>query len=245
MNESKAAVKLSSADYERDALYIIIDDATTIELTRAAIEDNAKKYWQDPTKISSEAKAAAEFQRCSFCPLNKTGGLCDAIRPVFSFIEALDRYVSFQPVTIVYKDGNDVLYTRTTMMQEALRYLSVLSMVYYCQVGRTYWKYFLGIMPYMTASEIAERLYLNFLFLNNGNKKASDDTITKFKKDITFVTRNQVRRMNLVCKNDAFMNAFVNAQIITELMSEGFAEKLEKDFASRRPADLPAPLMLI
>jgi hypothetical protein len=244
MGNEKEAVNLRLDDYEQEGLYIIPEDSSPLALTRNNIEQTAKKFWEEPGKIDSKVKAAAEFQRCDFCPLRKTGGLCDAIRPTFPFLGALDKYLSYDKVTAIYKEDKGGLYVHRTTMQKALRYLSTLSLVYYCQVTRKYWKHFWGIMPLMEAQEIAARLYLNFLYLNKASKRAANKSISKFKEEITITSRNQVKRMNRVCENDAFMNAFVNTQIITDILSFDVSKLVDEGFNIREPADLPTSLTL-
>jgi hypothetical protein len=50
--------------------------------------------------------------------------------------------------------------------------------------------------------------------------------------------------MNLVCDNDAFMNAFVNTQIIADILSFDIGKLVDEGFNMRQPADLPTPLTL-
>jgi len=40
----------------------------------------------------------------------------------------------------------------------------------------------------------------------------------------------QVKRLNLICKNDAFMNAFVNTQIVTTFLSMDIEKSLDKAY---------------
>jgi hypothetical protein len=244
MENGQKEINLSLGDYEQEGLYIILDGASTLALTRDNIEQTAERFWADPGRIDSKVKAAAEFQRCDFCPLRQTGGLCDAIRPTFPFLEALDKYLSYDRVIAVYKEAGGGLCVHKATMQKALRYLSTLSLVYYCQVTRQYWKHFWGIMPLMEAREIAARLYLNFFYLSKGSKRAANKSISEFREQITITSRNQVQRMNLVCNNDAFMNAFVNTQIITGILSFDINELVDEGFNMRQPADLPTPLTL-
>jgi hypothetical protein len=244
MENRQEAINLQPGDYEQEGLYIILEDSRPLALTRNNIEQTAKKFWEDPGKITSKVKAAAEFQRCDFCPLKRTGGLCDAIRPTFPFLDALDKYLSHDQVEAIYKDDKGGFCVNRTTMQKALRYLSVLSLVYYCQVTRKYWKHFWGIMPLMEAQEIAARLYLNFLYLSKGSKRAANKSISRFKEEITITSRNQVKRMNLVCDNDAFMNAFVNTQIIADILSFDIGKLVDEGFNMRQPADLPTSLTL-
>jgi len=244
MENEQEVINLRPGDFGEEGLYIVLKDSKPLALTRNNIEQTAKKFWEDPGRISSKVKAAAEFQRCDFCPLNKIGGLCDAIRPTFPFLDSLDKYVSHDRVEAVYKDNKGGFCVHRTTMQQALRYLSILSLVYYCQVTRKYWKHFWGIMPLMDAQEVASRLYLNFFYLNGGSKRKAEKSISKFKEEITITSGNQVKRMNLVCDSDVFMNAFVNTQIITEILSLDIEKIVDDGFSMRRPADLPSSLRL-
>jgi len=42
--------------------------------------------------------------------------------------------------------------------------------------------------------------------------------IKRFGEELKVSSTNQVRRLNLVCKNDAFLNAFVNTQLVTQFL---------------------------
>jgi hypothetical protein len=115
-------------------------------------------------------------------------------------------------------------------MQQALKYVSILSLMHYCRKGRTYWRYFWGINPLMNGREIASRLYLNLTFLHKSNGDEINKVISKFKEEIKIMSKNQIARMNLVCQNDAFSNSFVNTQIITEILSMNLDKALEAVF---------------
>ncbi|OHB57683.1 MAG: hypothetical protein A2Y12_16570 [Planctomycetes bacterium GWF2_42_9] len=226
-------INLKLENYDQEGLYLLFPDGNCLTLTRKAIEEKAMVFWQDETKISKQVKDAAQFARCDFCPLKGCDSLCDAIRPTFSLIESLDKYFSHNEIVAVYKTASGGLYTRQTTMQNALRELSLLSLVGYCRIGRKYWRHFLGIIPLADASEIAATLYFNFYYLCGGNQDATQTAIDKFKKEITVTARNQVQRLNLICQKDAFLNAFVNAQVITEILSYDFDKTIKEAFGLR------------
>jgi len=115
-------------------------------------------------------------------------------------------------------------------MQDALKFISIMSLIQYCQIGRRYWKYHLGIMPLVGGKETAQRLYLNIYWLNKGDVEVVKKTIAIFDEQIRITADNQVKRMNLICKNDAFMNAFVNAQIGIEFLSLNMEGILKESF---------------
>ena len=234
MNNNQILLDLCS----EEGLYLIFDDSVILPLTRDKIHKASTEFWLDSDRISDKVKQAAEFQRCDLCPLNKIGGLCDAIRPTMPFLDDIDKYFSYDQVTSVYNDGRNNLTINRTTMQEALKYLSILSLMHYCRLGRTYWKYFIGITPTMTPKQIAYQLYLNFYYLNDGKPRRIKKALSTFCDQITITCRNQVKRMNLACKNDVFMNAFVNTQLITQILSLDFDKTITEQFDSARPSRL-------
>ncbi len=213
-------MNLSLSDFKDEGLYLIFTDLSRIVLTRNNIQKITKEYWESPEKIPPQVKKAIEFQRCPFCPLKEQEDFCDALRPILPFLEVIDRYVSFDRITAVYKgEDKDLYHIADTAMQDALKYISIISLMQYCQIGRRYWKYYLGIMPLVGGKETAQRLYLNIYWLNKGDMEATKKTIAMFDEQIRITAANQVKRMNLICKNDAFMNAFVSTQAATMFLS--------------------------
>jgi hypothetical protein len=216
----KNVIDLNPKDYPQKGLYLLLEDSTTMLFTKEFIERTAAAYWNNPGKISSKVKSAVEFQRCPVCPLRGKDQFCDAIRPILPFLDILDRYVSFNEVIAIYRDDNGkLLHVADTVMQDALRYVSLLSLMRYCRIGRQYWRYYFGIIPLRGAREAAIRIYLNMYWLHKGNEEQIHNAISSFTEQLKITSRNQVQRMNLVCKNDVFMNAFVNTQVVTEFLS--------------------------
>lgn len=228
MSENQNEINLNFSDFKMPGLYLIFKDGIKLDLTTENIENIVKEFWNNPAKISDTVKKAVDFQRCAFCPLQDKGGMCDAIRPVIPFLAIVDKYVSFDEVTAVFVDYYGIIQVSYTTMQEALKYVSVLSLMYFCQKGKTYWKYFYGINPLLNAKEIAGRMYLSLYFINNGDKEKIKSIIAKFSEEITTLSKNQVMRMNLVCKNDAFMNSFVNTQAAAMFLTMDMDKKLEE-----------------
>ena len=97
-------------------------------------------------------------------------------------------------------------------MQDALKYISVIGMIDYCQVGKKFKKYYSGIIPIMSPKEVAARIYLNIYWLKKGVKKDIDEAIADFKEKLTMMNKNQIKRLGTICENDAFINAYVNTQ---------------------------------
>jgi hypothetical protein len=70
----------------------------------------------------------------------------------------------------------------------------------------------------MGGREVATRVYLNMYWLHQGNLEEIEGMIKRFGEELTISSTNQVKRLNLVCKNDAFVNAFVNTQLVTQFL---------------------------
>jgi len=212
-------LNLRLSDFEKEGLYLLFPDSTRLELTKESIEQVTDRYWQDLAKIPQEMRKAVDFQKCYFCPHINKEDICDSIRPLLPFLDIVDQYVSYDEVIAVYKGNEDnLLHVRATTMQNALKFVSILSLLRYNLVLQKYWKYYYGIIPIMGGREVATRVYLNMYWLHKGNLEEIKGMIKRFGEELRVSTTNQVKRLNLVCKNDAFVNAFVNTQLVTQLL---------------------------
>jgi hypothetical protein len=221
---------LKLSDFEKEGLYLLFPDSTRLELTKENIEQVTDRYWQDPMKIPEEMRKAIEFQKCYFCPHKNEEDICDSIRPMLPFLDIVDRYVSYDKVIAVYKgDEDNLVHVKATTMQDALKYVSILSLLRYNLVLQKYWKYYYGIIPIMGGREVATRVYLNMYWLHQGNLEEIKGMIKRFGEELRVSSTNQVKRLNLVCKNDAFVNAFVNTQLVTQFLIN-MEEILKKSF---------------
>jgi hypothetical protein len=210
---------LRLSDFGREGLYLLFPDSTTLELTKENIERVTDLYWRDPTKIPEDKRKAIEFQKCYFCPHRNQEDICDSIRPVLPFLDIVDKYVSYDKVIAIYKGNEDkLIHVRATTMQDALKYVSILSLLRYNLVLQKYWKYYYGIIPIMSGREVASRVYLNMYWLHKGNLEEIREMNKRFGEELRVSSANQVKRLNLVCKNDAFMNAFVNTELVTQIL---------------------------
>jgi len=210
---------LKLSDFEKEGLYLLFPDSTKLELTKENIEKVTDRYWQDLAKIPEDKRKAIDFQKCYFCPHKNEEDICDSIRPMLPFLDIVDKYVSYDRVIAVYKGNEDKLvHVRATSMQDALKYVSILSLLRYNLVLQKYWKYYYGIIPIMGGREVATRVYLNMYWLHKGNLEEIKGLIKRFGEELRVSSTNQVKRLNLVCKNDAFVNAFVNTQLVTQIL---------------------------
>ncbi|KJJ83856.1 hypothetical protein OMAG_002277 [Candidatus Omnitrophus magneticus] len=217
--------------FNETGIYILLNDESWLALTRENIEKITQDYWNNVHKFSDKIKEMIEFQRCQLCPAKGGKDFCDALRPILPLLEIIDEYNSFDKISAVYKSNTDkIYYVSNTTIQEALQYIAILSLTQYCQLGKKYWKYYLGTVPLMNGQEVSKRIYLNIYWLCKGDKEVIQKIIKEFSETMRIIARTQVRRLNLICKNDAFMNAFINAHVITEMLDLNIENILEKAF---------------
>ncbi|MBT3312946.1 MAG: hypothetical protein HN737_07065 [Desulfobacterales bacterium] len=229
MEEKEKTINVRLDDYEKPGLYLTLKDSTRLLFTKENIEKATMEYWMNPKKIPPDVKEGVEFQRCEFCPMKGEDDLCDALRPTIPLLDAVDKFMSFDEVISVYKgEGEGLCHVSYTTMQRALRFITNLSLLEYCQVGRKYWKYFSDVNPTMQTQEIANRLYLNMYWAHNGNKDSIDKLISELHKEISVTTKNQMARLRLICQNDSFLNAFVLTHMIADVLYANKDRKLEE-----------------
>ncbi|MEW6417752.1 MAG: hypothetical protein AB1480_06485 [Nitrospirota bacterium] len=222
---------IDSQLFTKHGLYLLFDDGRSLDLTENAIERLTQEFWQDTEKIPTTIREAADFRLCSICPEKGSEGFCYALRPVIPFLEDIDRYLSYDKVTAVYVDEDAVVHTAYTTMQDALQYLSILSMTHYCRTGRKYRKYYVGVVPVSGTMQMVERMYLNMYWLHRGDPEQIQTIIGRLRDEITETSAAQVKRLTLICKNDAFVNAFYNTQVATEILSTDMEEMLKEKFS--------------
>jgi len=232
--ENTAAGCWGLKDDAQKGLYLVFEDSSRLALTRDNIEKTTAEYWNNPAKIPPAVKSALEFQRCPFCPLEGRGDFCDALRPILPLLDVVDRYMSYDKVTAIYKgDDRNLVHAAETTITGALKYLSVISLMQYCHIGRKYWKYYAGIMPLTDVEESSLRMYLNIYWNLKGNQEEIHSLIARFRDQIRMTTDNQVKRLSTICKKDSFVNAFVNAQLDIEFLSLDIEQRLALSFSSQ------------
>lgn len=223
----------------RDAgLSLLFDDGHEVDLTYSTVHVAAKKLEQDFEAIPADRRAAAEFSPCRVCPARETMIMCHALPAILPFLDALNPYRSHQPLTVVYverdtKDGNGMLHMRRTTLQRALQYIAIESVLGYCEVGRLYFKYFSGIIPFSSAEAIAERIYANIMLAENGNLTAVAAIIDSMREHLAVTIECQIKRVRLVSQSDVFVNAFINLHMALELLRPEERSSVREALANR------------
>ena len=91
-------------------------------------------------------------------------------------------------------------------------------------------RYFKGITPFMTPKEVAAHIFLNICWLNRQDRGKLDQIIQQLCDDVTLTSKSCINRLRLVCKSDAFVNAYVITHIYPALLSISSEEDINKYF---------------
>lgn len=227
---------MGPAEYPTPGIYLTFQDGERLVLDHAQVEQYAECFLNDPAKVPEFVKQAADFQPCDICPQRDSGEFCHALRPVLPFFDVIDRYASHDPVHLAYYSPDNTVYSAETTVQQALRSISLASLMFYCEMGKGYWKYFYGVHPIMRATEAVVRVYLNIYYIFRGDRGKVKELVRRFRDDISVTSACQIKRLRLICKKDAFLNAFAKTQVIAEILAldpESLLDIAIQEFASR------------
>lgn len=220
-------------DIKGNGLYLQFQDGRTLALTFQGVEERSRRILADRAKVPLHVLEAEAFQLCDVCPKKGSGDTCHAIRPILAVFDSVDSYPSFSKVIAAYgmTRGTDRLtLTTETTLQRALQYVSLLAVLYHCELGKTYWPYFEGVHPLMDVEDMVIRVYLNMFYACGGDRPRVHALIDQFHRDITITTRCQMARLQLICHSDALLNAL----IVTQIASEFLADNIEELIARRQ-----------
>jgi len=211
--------QLDTTEYPDPGLYLLYPDGSRLDLTRDHIEALTREILDDPSRIPPHLKAATEYEACAICPERYRAEICHSIMTTLPFMDEIDRHMSYDRVTAVFRSPEDnILHVVETTMQEALKYVTILALVHYCEVGRGYDMYFKGVDPLMPPQEIAAHVYRNIFFDMDGDLRATEAVILKMHEDIQLTTSCQVKRLQLISTRDAFANAFIATFAVIEML---------------------------
>jgi len=204
---------------DRGTLEITFSNGECVRLANPDVRAFATKYLDSPEHVPDSVRRAVEFQRCSVCPHRNEPGYCQALFPSLAVFDAFDRYPSYEPVTVSYGDlEHDGVITRSSSLQKAMLGVAMLSLLDYCEYGRAYRDFFLHVNPLMKLPGIVSRIYLNAYWLSRGDADATARKLRAFTRGLQTTIDCQLKRMRLISKNDAFLNTFVAAHVLTELL---------------------------
>lgn len=212
---------------KNNGLYIFFEDGHEIIISNIDIERFAFENFLNSDKIPAAINKIKNLERCHICP--KQDGICEALIPIMPYIEVLDNYKSFDRVEAAYKNS-DMLYVSETTVQEAVKYIAITGLMCHCLVGKKYWKYLFETNPLMSIEKLFNRFYLNLYWIKKGDPKIIDEYIKRFSDDITVMTTNVSKLLNVICHSDAFSNSFANMHIGTWILNRCIETNLAETF---------------
>jgi hypothetical protein len=207
--------------YTEPGLYLLWEDGARLALTRAHISTCTRNMLAEPDTIPESVRAAAVYRPCAICPERDRAEICHAIMPVLPFLQEVDRYMSYDRVTALYREvDSEILSVVETTMQQALKFVCLLSVISYCEVGQKYRHYFAGVNPLMSPSGMASVVYRNIYVTSDGDRERVASTVLCMRDELLHTTRCQMERVKLVCRQDAFANAYVSTYTVIQMLFE-------------------------
>ena len=155
--------------FTEEGLYLILPNGNCICISQNNINNYFKKLWDDGSVFPPHIKRATELDFCEHCPAKYSDEeFCVAIRPVLPFLEEVDKYVSHDKVTAIIKTNNpSVISIKHTDLQHALKYVSILSLINYCETNRKFWPYYFGISPFSDMEQVLSQIYVNIFIAHS------------------------------------------------------------------------------
>ncbi len=216
-------------DFTDPGLYILFKDDNSYHFSPKVIEQLSQEYWGDENKISEKTKGSFEFAKCGFCPDDRSSEICNGLKPLLPLIEMMEKYMSYEEVTAVFRNTDKSLIVKETTLQVALDYITMLSIMEYCEMTGTFSNYFDGVNPFSnrTVKQTCHQIYLNILHENQGNIAKTIKELNFFAERLKSSSNNRIRRLNLITTSDALANSFVRNTLSAQLLNLK-AKNLEK-----------------
>lgn len=204
--------------HKQEGMYLYTVDGMLLNLSKERVLRLTQEYWNDPAKLPLHIRQNAAFKACPVCPFKDGDVFCSTLKPLLPFLEDMERFNSYDKVTAIYVKKEGLAYVKETTMQDALQYVTNMSVFEYCEGAKQYHKYFRGIEPFMDVNESRSRLFLNIYWLCNGDRVKARQAIDEMRQVITIISKNAVARLNIMCKSDAFSNAYVKAHNVVAVL---------------------------
>ncbi len=206
----------------QDGLTILFENGESVSISNDFKCDDLYLE-QFNSKIPSDLEKTTSFFRCGSC-MTQDQTICDGIRPIVPLLEKISHRNSYDPVTAIYKDGDEGHVLNTTL-QHALEGIALMIVTKYCTLTECYSNYYEGIRPLMSTHEVAEKLAMNVLNdcqsnMVRGHLRVKQlDTVL----ELTAISRNM--RLREILKGDAFYNANANMALPTKFIDPIFFDK--------------------
>jgi hypothetical protein len=234
MEEMPNGININRNIHQKEGMYLHFADGGFLDFSKDQVRNLAEEYWNNPSKLPPHIRENDAFKTCTVCPFTGQSVFCSAMKPLLPFLEKIDRFNSYDKVIAVYVKKEGLEYVSETNMQRALQYVTNMAIFEYCEDAKQYHIYFQGIEPLMDMSEAVSLLFLNIYWLNKGDRNKVISKINDMRHAVTVTSKSCVNRLNLMCKSDAFVNAYVRTHMLAEMLHINIVDALlEKYFQGK------------
>lgn len=230
-------MKIEAEMLEKDGMYIFFNNGQILDLSKDRIQALGRAGGDGTDRRLESSGERTSIYRDFMGKCSKVN--CSAVKPLLPILEELALVNAQDVVGAVYVNNRVAQYAPGVSLQQALKYLSDMSLFEYCSKARGYQKYFQGIDPFMGAKEAGARLFMNIYWLEGGEREKVDQTIKEIQRAILFSARCCSTRLDNVCRSDALMNAYVISQGALFTLSMDIEQILSEYFASSSSKPLP------
>lgn len=216
--------------YKKEGMYLLFPTGEKMDLSIDNIKQLSDEFWKDPCLLPTEMREHADFKTCTVCPFRGQAVLCSAMKPLIPFLEQIDKFLSWNRVTAIYVRQDGEVLVSETDLQKALQYITNMALFEYCEDAKQFKPYFHGILPFMPLEESITRLGLNIFWIHRNDRAKANRTIAEIRHHVTETSKSCIKRLNIMCKSDAFKNAYVRTQTFTEFLAMDTEVLLDRYF---------------
>lgn len=212
-------MQLNTKQFKKEGMYLYFQNGDTLDLSVENIQRLSEEFWQDPERLPLAMREHADFKTCKVCPYRGKDVLCSAMKPLLPFLEQMEKYLSCEHVTAIYAQSDGKITISETDLQHALQYVTNMALFEYCEDVQRYQSYFKGIMPLMSLQEAIVRLAMNVFWIHRDQPLEADRVIAELREHVMETSKSCIRRLTLMCRSDAFRNAYVKTQTFIEFLA--------------------------
>jgi hypothetical protein len=208
----------------QEGLYLFFPDGRHVDLSRARLHAESVRLEDELGKNPDRNYVELVYRRCDACPKKAVRGFC--VQPFLPVIAELGEYDSFAPVRAMYKPPNGayVIVAETTL-QEALKYVTLLSFTDYCETGLMYKDLFHGVNPLTSTMEIVRTVHRELFWNLAGDAVRMKARLAEMRSVMEGIVPNLMEKVRRMIPNDALANAVHKIHIISEFLETIYDER--------------------
>jgi hypothetical protein len=201
----------------KEGLYLFFPDGKRVDLSRDRLNKESLRLEEELKSNPDKDYVDMVYRRCDVCPKKAVRGFC--VQPFLPVIAELGGYDSYAPVRAMYKPpGSDYVIVADTTLQEALKYVTILSFTDYCETGLLYKELFHGVNPLTSTMEIVRTVHRELYWNLAGDESKMKDKIAEMRTVMAGIAPNLMVKIRRMIPNDALANSVHKIHIISEFL---------------------------